>query len=213
MGTGEERPRPPFNSAAGAGLAGPPGPRGLASCIPPSQPLTPLQIWGSLRPGIRAPGKHLTPSRCLLSRAPRSHGPGQRNPFGFPLLGRASSSASGCPPPQRPPAALGPRPRLLVGPASGSPGQGSLHNAARLRVHPNIYRKHARMRAQNAARTASHTQRYCSRPRRTTRQYAILSGPRTRVHAVLSPAHVMPGGRKEGATDRERWTLRTDLGG
>lgn len=34
MGSSKERLRPPFNSAAGAGLAGPPGPRGLPGSVP-----------------------------------------------------------------------------------------------------------------------------------------------------------------------------------
>lgn len=34
MGSGEQRPRPPFNLAAGAGLAGPPGACGLPSSVP-----------------------------------------------------------------------------------------------------------------------------------------------------------------------------------
>lgn len=34
MGSGEERLRPPFNLAAGAGLAGPPGPCGLPGSVP-----------------------------------------------------------------------------------------------------------------------------------------------------------------------------------
>lgn len=34
MGSSEERPRPPFNLAAGAGLAEPPGPCGLPGSVP-----------------------------------------------------------------------------------------------------------------------------------------------------------------------------------
>lgn len=75
MGNSAERLRPPFNLAAGAGLAGPPGPRGLPGSVPALPAARSAAPPGhSPSPAPAAPGKPLCPlpttAKCPLSRAP-----------------------------------------------------------------------------------------------------------------------------------------------
>lgn len=117
MGSSEKRPRPPFNLAAGAGLAGPPGPCGLPGSVP-ALPANRTEARPAHSPSPAVPASTLTcpPLRTILhstsedslqTLAPPTAPP--PHSVQHPCSRRVGPSRhSDLPPPQRPPAA--PRP-------------------------------------------------------------------------------------------------------
>lgn len=115
MGSGEQRPRPPFNLAAGAGLAGPPGACGLPSSVPAlaAAPL-PGHCSGpckhlSLPPAHDHRASILRSARSFnsrLSNFPSLHATPPPAAHSTPAPGPAGPSRrTRLPPPQRPPVA------------------------------------------------------------------------------------------------------------
>lgn len=164
MGSGEERPRPPFNLAAGAGLAGPPGPCGLPAPSPPSQALPPRR--GRDNPPARQPAAPRPPTTTTSVHSPEHPGvptPDSRISFGStrqlqlprrtpPWLQasrilRSHTPASSAAPSRGP---ARPQPQLLAAPVPDA-GLGSLGHRERVHAHT-----HARTHAQHTSST--HTQ-------------------------------------------------------
>lgn len=121
VGSSKERPRPPFNLAAGAGLAEPPGPCCLPGSVPAPLSRSHRGRAGTLpQPAAGRPGKHLSlpsvpgPSSRAPGRAPHSrlwdflplHSAPTVAPllhaFGDPLISPAALLRSALPRPRGP---------------------------------------------------------------------------------------------------------------
>lgn len=161
MGSGEERLRPPFNLAAGAGLAGPPGPCGLQSSVA-ALPAAHTAAQPGHFPSPAVPGSTLTcppptTTKCPFSSALRI--PHSR--FGFPSAPPDHSLSQGA---QHPCS----RPRRTLSshwPASSTaPSRGSADPQFPLFAAPGPDRdwapsatERAYARAHASARTRAHT--------------------------------------------------------